>query len=452
MSDFGIMNPEDYFTSTSTGSNISALSNMLGLMGNPLFLYTQGVLTPEMLLDAIRQSTSETVDLSGGDFKALEDAAADDPSLSTGFDMIKRGYSISSIMRVLTDQAQTDGELSQFASKTLDYVKSDLEEYKKRWDIAQGAMEKVQSGEYFYDANGSLRSRMETGKAMDVLAQMGLPKYLQNPMMWEVVPDQDLINRALAKDSEAESILKSLAPIVDMQTGLLRPGESKKLAKEMTKTGTSVYQEFLRKTPEGKNFLKQVTQKKPTGPTEQGRLATDLKKIYSAVESGDIRKMISTGQVVSSRSLESLLRNVAKGAVTAGKNVIKSFTGPSLGQQAKKMMEEGKKQQTQDYWAKLAGSYASRAKYEEQRKPISDLQARAAAAKAAADRIAQEAVLKGRQQGNAPALGFIQQAYPLAQMMTAPAPRVSVAPAPRRTLSDAEIDQMSSMLAYGSNA
>jgi len=435
MSDPGFYD-EDYFSSTSAGSNISAMNSLLGLMGNPLFLYTQGVITPEMLLESVRQSTSEVVDMSGADFKSLEAAAEGDDALSTGYEMLKRGYSISSIMRTLTKQAGDAGRDDSISMKQLEYVEDDLNEFKKRWDAAQDAFAKVESGEYYYDGD-VLRGRMETGKAMDVLAQMGLPKFLQNPMMWEVVGDPELLARASVKNKEATAILEGLAGVVDQQTGMLTPSYSRKMSKDVQKTGVDVYQEFLKKTPEGRKTLEKVTAPREGEKSGLSKLIGLTSVLSPAV--GAVRTAAKTVSKIAGGDGMSLLKPSAPIPV-------KALVAAAGGGTANK-----DKVDQNDYWAKMAGSYAARAKYEEERKPISDLQRRAAEARAAADKIIAEA--KARGATTAPAFQFIQAALPNAYALTAPAPRAGAAgPRQMRNLSDEEINTMSSMLAYGSNA
>lgn len=418
---------DDYLSGKTSGSNLSAFDRVLEMTGNPLFLYLQGVITPEMLLQSVRNATSKPLDTSMADWKPFEEAAAGNTMLLTAYDMIKKGYSVGATMEALDREMVASGNTDEASTRRLGYIESDLEEFKKRWDGANEIARRVDAGELFEGDDGVVREKLDTAQAMSVLGRMGMPQLLQNPMMWDVIPDPELLAKAAVKDAEATSLLKSLAPIVDLETGMLKPREARKIQKESASTASKAYQDFLKRTPEGQSLLERVT----------GPRTVKTKEEKAQQQSSNIRKGL-IGYALNTIGLP-----VALGATLykGGKKIIGDISEGKLvnpiGSEPKPKVDQ------QDYWAKMAASYAGRAAQDQARKPITTLQERAK--KAEADALA--AMAEAKAKGTPAALQFVQQGLAPAMALTQ-GTGGGGRRAPR-TLSDAEIDQMSNMLALG---
>lgn len=408
---------------TSSGP-LNTLQKMLTMTGNPLFLYMQGVISAEDLQNAVLSATTEAVDFSNADYVSIENADYGDPVLMKAYGLVKQGMSTPAVMaQILRDYEDKEMIASGKMSKDIEYIEASIENFKDAWDAAQKLESGINSGEYMVNADGTVSKRMDYQTASSILSKMGMPAYLQNPDMWNLVGDPDILARAAAKNDEASGIIEEL------NKTLLTPAQQNKRNKAVAQTGTQVYQDFLKKTPEGQKLLKQVT----TGKT-------NLEKTQEAKE-GLLKNAISI-LIPGSGTVRGVKRSI--GWATGGAKRLGNLVG--IGDDKDNEKPKSVVAQNQDYWAKLAGSYAARAKYEQGQKPIRQKQT-------AADKAIEDARALARlaaQKGSVPALSMVQQALPLAQMFamsggggSSPAPR------PKRQLSDEEIDRMSSMLASG---
>jgi len=394
----------DYIGGGKTGgSNASLYNSVIGMVGNPVFLLQQGIITPESLVENIRLQTSEPIDTSTIDYVSLEQGAVGEPLLMSAFDLIKQGFSVGSTMRALYGEAAgTAGKVSEKAAFDINSIESDLNAFKAAWDAANDVADKVANNEYF-ERGGVVYKPKPLDEAQGILAAMGLPKYLQNPLLWETVPDPTLLADAVAGEEKAASLAKQynllLTPTKDIEDPKERVATErlKAQAKEVNaatqKAGESAY----------KNFL-ETQAKKP-------EMQTKFQYVVPGTQYND------------------------------------PYTGVPNFRGGVKAVTTDKNKPANDMWAKMAGSYAARAQYEQGKKPITDLQKASAEALARAQEARKQALAKG----SPLAMSILSQGLPFASAAVAPTPRAPSRPA-MRTLSDAEIELMSNMLAGGGNA
>lgn len=384
MSDYSYQDLTDLFGvyDESAQTPINTLNKMLSISGNPLFMYLTGVMSPDDLRNTVQMATWEPVDISDADYYVMDEMNAGDPVLMVAYQAIRQGVSINAAMRSMLDaynrEAQKNPQMAndpQSRALYLEYALADITEYKRKWDNAQNIKSKYDSGEYVEGANGTVLKRMDPTKAADVLKQMGMPYALQNPFVWEVVPDANLLAVAASHDERALRALSPFAHMIDPATGMLVQREAKKIAKKATSTAQSVYEEILGKTPEGREYLKQVT----TGKTQ----AEKRKDTAGALVKGPLLNM--------SPLLKAATRGVG-GEIVGG------------------AAESG----ADDYWAKLGASYAGRAEQERLMKPINTAKERAMSASAEANKYRQGAINRG----TVPAISLLNQTFPFAAVLS----------------------------------
>lgn len=431
----------DYIGGGKTGgANASLYNSVVGMLGNPVFLLQQGLITPEMLVDNIKLSTADPIDTSAFDYGALEDSAAGVDLLTTAYGLIKQGFSVGSALRAMYGEAAgAAGKASDVAKFNIDSIESDLTAFKSAWDAANDVADKITSGEYF-ERGGVVYKPKPLDEAQGVLAAMGLPKYLQNPLMFEVIPDPELLAKAVAGDREAATITEELGRMVTPEGVYASPAARKAANAATQKAGESAYRSFLEKSPSGQEII-----------AGKGALPKDLK-----VTQSNLAKLLREGKIENVRVPQPKTADKQGFKELYASQAYKDYIKGKESGEIKKVPDlesyyrvtspvSNKSAQQADYWAKMAGSYAARAASDEARKPITDLQKASAAAIARAQEARKQALAKG----SPLAMSILAQGLPLAAAAVAPAPRAS-RPA-QRTLSDAEIELMSNMLAGGGN-
>jgi hypothetical protein len=394
---------------------INTLNEMFSISGNPLFMYLTGVMSADDLRNTVQMATWEPVDISDAEYYVMERENADDPVLAEAYALIKQGVSINAAMRSMLNaynkQAASNPQLANDPAARdlyLQYALDDITEFKKKWDNAQNIYNKREAGEYVDGPDGSLIKRMDPVKASDVLKQMGMPGVLQNPFVWEVVPDANLLAVAASHDERAQRALAPIAKMIDPATGMLLQREAQKMAKQATGKAQSAYEMMLNQTPEGRKYLKEVT----TGKTQAEK---------SKEASGALLK----GPLANLGGLWNGLRNIAGDIVDgARKRMTDEEVGldfPERGTVAQivagRVLGNDKKEEKvnqDDYWAKLAASYAGRAEQERLQKPIDAARSRAMEASRTANEYRQGALNKG----TTPAVSMLNQAFPFASALT----------------------------------
>jgi hypothetical protein len=403
---------------------INTLDKMFDMSGNPMFLYLTGVIDESQFGSFVRSALVEPVDISGADYFVMQDMNAGDPVLSEAYRLIQRGVSVNAAMIAMlkkyNETYANDVDMLDSRSTYMEYALADLNEFKAKWDKAQEIASKRDSGEYMENPDGTLSKKMDPTKGSDVLKQLGLPPALQNTLVWDVVPDDKLLAIAASKDEYAMRILKPFASMIDPATGVLVQKEAKKIAQEATSKAKSAYEVMLNRTPEGREYLKQVT----TGKTQ-------------AEKSQDARGAILRGPLTN-------IPGIARGIQAVGNNIVDQIkegkVQPSIAQIVGGKIaglfgfgddEKKEKANQADVDAKLAASYAGRAEQERLRKPLDSARTLAANAMLEAQQYRQASVSPYR--GTTPAVSWLNQAFPFASLLSQTGERQMNVPSPMGT-------------------
>lgn len=439
---------------TSAAGNINLYQDIMSMVGNPIFLYEQGLVDENTLTALVRQATREPIELADSDYVSLEDNAnaRQDTVAVQAYNLIKGGATVAQVLREIAGEgASSAGKISQQLDYDLRKLEEDLVIFKDRWDAAQKLESGIASGEYSVIGD-QVFAPMATDKAVAALKGLGLPAFLQNPALWEVVPDAKLMAEAAVGEQRAAGLAQELDKLITKDGVLRSPADRRAVNEAVSKAGTDVYTSFLSRTPEGRSFLEQMKQK----PVRESK--TNI---------GAVAKDVLLGQIPVVGQAYLLGKGAVKGVTGAVKSVADSwgegapgsrdeqgnFVRPwdrkpaaQIAREEKKVTEaEKRKAQEQDMWAKMAGSYAARAAYEEARKPVTSLEQRVKEAEKRVEEQKAAAMAAGRPL----ALDIIPQAIATASMLAQPAPKPRYVKPKPRVLSDQEITMMATMLSGG---
>lgn len=419
-------------TGTSAAGNLNLYQDIMGMVGNPLFLYQQGLVDADTLTAMVRQATREPIDTATIDYTTLEDIAKarQDPVTARAYELIKSGASVAQVLREIAGEgASSAGKFSDKLNYDLDMLTDDLVEFKNRWDAAQGVAEGLSNGEY-EQIGDVVYKPMDIDKAMAATKALGLPTFLQNPAMWEIIPDSKLLADAAVGEQQAATLAEELNRLVDENGVLRRSVDRKAVNQAASKAGSDVYRMILNTAAAGRQQAQTVAGTKERSDYEQGMFGSTISS--RAAASPPVAQ--SSQQRTEQLKAQNLARWIAD---KAKQSAVKDQSSAGILQRVAPTTEK------QDYWAKLGGSYAARAAAEEKRKPVATLQQRVAEAEKRAKEKAAAAYAAGRPL----ALDIIPQAMAAAAGISQPAPRATRPAA--RVLSDQEIATMANMLAGG---
>lgn len=412
---------------SSASANLSMYQDLINFAGNPVFLLQQGLVTPEEFQQTMRMYASEPVtleDLEDFDFQPLLDIAGggNEPELAIAYDMITKGYSVDQALRTLKESSIEVLGKTVSATNDLDpeLFRGDLEEFKRRYDNAMSLQSGLLTGEYF-ESGGQLFKKMSTEDARKVYASVGLPDYLQNPLLYETMPDPEIIARAVAGEKEAVDLTKRLN------------AASRTAGKAATKTAQGVYQDIISQAKAGeKKGVQTVTGLEDRETYEQSafRPTAQSRAMASPPVTGGrpaTAPKPAAGQAAAkplAQWIANKYREVQQGANT--NEAILARLSPAAREQV----------------AKAAQSYAGRSQME-QDPVLSDLRKQLERKNAMVESLKKEAVAKG----TIPGVQLLQQAMPVAAALSTPQPKA--ARRGPRVLSDQEIETMASMIAGG---
>lgn len=430
---------------TSAAGNLGLQQDIYSLIGNPIFQLQQGLMTPEEFQQNMQLTASTRVEPEEIDYFSLEQTT-DDEDLITGYEMIKKGYTPDQVMRSLlsvlesVDFASTDSEWVSLQKEQIKLLSDDLNNFYDRWTANNRVQDGLETGEYFRGVDGSVRKQMDYEDAQKAYAAAGLPKGLQNPNLWRVEPDANLLAEAAKGDQRAEELAK--------ERNRLRITLAPKARKEATQKASSAYEEFLSRTPEGRMFLEQERAKAAGEPQETRPRSAVIRR-----GGGEPVTLQTRAETLADENGRVRLRSRAdiladeRGRVTIdqGRNrsaVVRRGSPPDT-TEAEKAAQ--RKAQEQAYWAKMQETYTGKSTLAEKLQPIKDVED----AMVAAQKAAYEKRLQASQQGTIRGMDLIQQAGPIAAMLSQPAAKPKYVKPKPRVLSDQEIEQMSNMIAGG---
>lgn len=388
--------------------DVNDVEDVYGLAGNPLFAYQQGLMTPQMLLDYIKQITSTTVMTPEEyDYQSIEAKVVGygDELLPQAFAQIKSGMSIYAVKRWLFNQFSNQGQEPPTAQEqfTLDNIEAELEEYEKRWNNSIRKDSKIESGEWLADpATGNIIGPMTEEEGSKVLRGLGLPGLLSMPSFYQTIPNQEYVQKAIADEVAAEASYN----------------QWQKLDTALRKSATSQAQQAY----ELMKFNKE-------GAGSKGRAAYELSTFAPSVASR-------------------AAANPPVAPVAGQKKAEQAKPAPKTAPRdnSNEAILARMSPQEREYWAKMSQSYAGRGALSEGTKPGSAI----AQKKSETDRLI-SSMEKNKQMsietGYNPALAAISMASLMGSQELSSAPRY-VTPQPR-VLSDQEIETMATMIAGG---
>jgi hypothetical protein len=391
---------------TSANSNINLYENMVGLVGNPVFLLQQGLIGAKEFQQTMRMLASVPVVAEEYDYQTLQDAALEDEFLAEGFDLIKNGYSVDRVLRYLKEASRDSRKFDA------SLFRNDLQEFKTRWDKAQTLESMLASGEIFEQEDGTFRKRLSLEDAAKVYKSYGLPGYLQNPLLYEVVPDPELFSRALSGEKEAKTLMTQLDKV------------SRSAGKSATKAAKDVYSEFMAAGKRGEEAG--ITPR--TGDRSEYEASIFAPTLAS--------RSAASPPVAGGRS--------GMDAQAMAKFMKDRYAASRPPVDANAALIAKMSPAEREVWAKAAQTYAGKSELAlnpELQKVSKDVSNKLAEV----ERLKSQAV----QRGSIPALDILSQGLPVAGAFSTPQPRARAErPAPR-VLSDEEIESMASMIAGG---
>jgi hypothetical protein len=406
-------------TMANYNSQLNLFQDIMQTMADPTFMYLQGLLTDQEVAAEVEGLLYDPIEISTANWRDDYNFAVESGNdiIAEGMQLIQQGFKVPSIIVKLKERFKDSfGDFSQFDEDAADLYREELEAFQEKYINAQDIEGKILSGEYIRDASGNVLKPVDKETGQKRLENFGFRGYQANPDSWRVMLNAPDVERAQKLAEESTRLTEE------------RANKQKAGQKQSVTLAQSAYKEFLNKTPEGKKILEQVSKPRKTEkateypwnkPTPVGSLSAPLSTRISYGAGQLFKKLLPSGGV----SLP--------------------FSG-GLDEKVKEM----KKAQNEDYWAKMAASYAGRAAQDEKRKELERLDAQATEKAEAA----KQSMVQARASGTSSALDQMKLAPYFAAMIASQAQpetkKTYVKQAPR-VLSDSEIETMANMIAGG---
>jgi hypothetical protein len=432
----------------SAASQLNLVQDLGSMAFDTVFMYNMGLITPEQLLDGIKNATREPVgDAAQYDWESdyRQILASNETDKVNGVNAIINGTMtaaqyIRSLAARLGEEGQYD--LNPALESNLDSLQKELEDFETKYNNFNFIKNKVDSGEYELDqVTGMVYKPLLGEDARENLRAQGWKGPFSEPEFWRLIPEPGLIQEAAR--------LNDLAGETEKELSKAKTTVTPKAIKQGAKVGSAAYEEFLSRTPEGKRFLeaekkKASDKKKETVPTALENAEAYVKRVAPPSLS-----FIPLKFAQAPLSLGKALIGGAQNALSAIQGTSASVPrGDALEKTLAQVEKEKKEAENQAYWAKMAESYTARGEQEQAMKPVTDLQKKVEQQKQSAAAKETEAY----KSGTVPALEWLRMMPQLAAMAAQPAPQAPratyVKPKPR-VLSDQEIEIMANMIAGG---
>lgn len=407
---------------TSAAGNLNLAQDIYGMSGDPVLAYQQGLVTPQMMLQMIADSTKSTVySAEDTDFASIEARAnaVGDEVLQSAFAQIRQGMSLGGVQRWLYTQWGKGG-LTKEEERTIDSLlgpSGELAEYEKRWLQAKDADAREKSGELTFDSKtGNYIGQMDDEGARSVLKSFGFSGLLAQPAFWKNIPDDAYTQKALADEAAASAQYDVFSKL------------NESLLSRSSQTAKNIYESFLAEAPSRGNDRAVVSR------GERGPQTLRTRADILANEEGKI-PIRSRADVLSEQ------QGNKDGNVTIDYGRDRSASVRMTGDSNEAILSRLTPQE-REYWAKMAASYGGRAVQTQGQDKVS-------AAKAETDRLIasmQENQRLAQENAFNPALALLGKAPLYAASLSTPA---TVAKAKPRVLSDQEIESMATMIAGG---
>lgn len=412
---------------TSPSSNLSVYENVLALSQNPTFLLQQGFVTPEEMLKYVQSAINEPV-LRPQDYD-VEGYRATVPTsntiLSGAFDLIDQGMTPTQVIaKIYGDIAeQRGGDTTNLDEKQVQQYATDIEEYYRRVQNANEMNSRIASGEWFRDPSGAILGIRDD--ARQVLSSLDFGGIAGVPQMWQPILDPEMLALAQQQLADAEEARQSWTT------------KGRQAAKETQAAAQKAYMDFISQA-QPQSGGSAVISRGGRGPQTLRTRADIL-----ANEDGKI-PLRSRADILAEQ------QGNKDGRVTIDYGRNRSATvrtsGPMEGDSNEAIISRLTPQE-QDYWAKMAASYGGRAAQES-----SSTQRQAAEERERAGKLftqSQESAQSAIDRARTPALEALMQMPSIAAMIAQPTSKPAYVKPKPRTLSDEEIEIMSTMIAGG---
>jgi hypothetical protein len=425
---------QDYGVPIGTDSNsqLNLFQDVMNTMSDPTFLYLQNLISGEQLATDVQDLLYDSIDPSEADWASMESTAEE-----TGNDLlvqamrdIRAGLTSNQVKTKLMKQFAVNNMVNDVDKNTIDNLIADLEDYEKKYKRAVEIDSKLLAGQYIQDEFGNILSPVDQETGRKRLEGAGFEGYYANPQNWQTAPNKEDVAKSQKFLEEANALEEE------------RLNKSKAITKSSATTAESAYKSFLSKTPEGRQVLERVSaprkqQKKDDSQARNIALGLIANTIGLPVALG------YTGWKAANAVVDSIGKSTP-GTRDAQGNFIRPWDRKPIAVQKR---EQEKAQTNQDYWAKLAASYAGRGEQEQKSKEVAALGKRVEQKKQAAQ--ASMDAARTIQRGTTPALDMLAIAPYFAAMASRSVPKAKTGKPAMRTLSDQEIETMSNMIAGG---
>lgn len=418
---------------TDSNSQLNLFQDVMNTMSDPTFLYLQNLISGEQLATDAQDLLYDSIDPSEADWASMESTAEE-----TGNDLlvqamrdIRAGLTSNQVKTKLMKQFAVNNMVNDVDKNTIDNLIADLEDYEKKYKRAVEIDGKLLAGEYIQDEFGNILSPVDQETGRKRLEGAGFEGYYANPQNWQTAPNKEDVAKSQKFLEEANALEEE------------RLNKSKAITKSSATTAESAYKSFLSKTPEGRQVLERVSaprkqQKKDDSQARNIALGLIANTIGVPVALG------YTGWKAANAVVDSIGKSTP-GTRDAQGNFVRPWDRKPIAVQKR---EQEKAQTNQDYWAKLAASYAGRGEQEQKSKEVAALGKRVEQKKQAAQ--ASMDAARTIQRGTTPALDMLAIAPYFAAMASRSVPKAKTSTKPAmRTLSDQEIETMSNMIAGG---
>lgn len=478
---------------SSPNSQLNLVQDIGGMTSDVVFMYNMGLITPEQLLQSVRNATSEPVgEASDYDWESTYNSivASGETDLINGADAIINGQQTAAqYIRGLIARLADEGayELNPQLDAIVKSLETQLVEFENKYRNFEFVDEKKRTGEYFIDPNTGMLMKPVLGEdARANLRAMGWKGPLAEPDFWRTIPDAATMDQAAKLQEQYAPAFEAY----DRDQELVSRGTREEIAKK-----SSSMKKLLEAKPETAQQVETTTRGWKDIEDAYAKAMADFKMPDNARAAGyenlgtirGIRWEVvkeggkeiaygydGSGKRVRSQSIPEQINILRQESTKRKENPSGYRTENKIGVTGNMyIVREGGKsyleyrgpgghvwnrtelktsnpkpptqaQQSNDYWARQAAYYTAKG-MGEQRK---DVKAKAAQGQQAVEAKVQEA--KGK--GTTPALEWLKMIPQLAAMASQPAPEQ---PEPRyskpapRVLSDEEINLMSNMIAGG---
>jgi hypothetical protein len=410
----------------SAASQLNLVQDIGATTFDTVFMYNAGLITPEQLLDSIKNATREPVgDASQYDWESTykQFLASGETELIDGANAIQNGtQTAAQYIRGLRSRMAEEGayEVNPGLDSIIDSLEKQLEDFEGKYNNFNFIKSKVDSGEYDFDeATGMVYKPLLGEDARKNLRAEGWKGPFSEPEFWRTIPDAGIMKQAAKLQEQFEPIFAAYESDNEI-------AESRTRA-EIAKTSPAMKRFIQEKEKKGEDVSGQMVQTTKGWKAIEdayNKAMADFKARNKPKPSTEQRTYTATAKYVQPGT-PNRYGVPGKGGVQIQYDLVKS-------PQARE----------NDYWAQQTAYWTAKTMGAERDKRAEE--AKAAEAKVVAKE--QQAM----EMGKTPALEWLKMMPQLAAMAAQPAPEKPkyVKPKPR-VLSDQEIETMANMIAGG---